>query len=987
MPLGQPPLPANAILTIGDWIKTGEADWETPQRESSFITPADMLGRIERHVNSLSAFDRRFARYFTMTHLYNAGETTEALHGYRRTLSKLVNSLSWGREVIPHSPLIQRKLSSTLIFATTNGRLGAIGGCRLKGNREGAIMYIRQNCIVVISLIVIVLTPSQAISEQFTQWNLPEGAKARLGKGLISAISYSPDGEQLAVASSIGVWIYDAQTDEALTLLTGQKAWVTGVVFSPDGRKLASHGNLDNSFYVWDIQTHRLLHTLAHDKVHNSIMSVVFSPDGQMLASCGSLDDTINLWDTETGSRIGSLNHNPRNLVFSPDGEILISQSGDKIIFWEVKTQTAFRTLAVPNSDDLHRLAVSPDGKLLASAIRKRPGENSHESFIYLWDVDTGELQRTIDVRAFFRSGWLSHLIFSPNGERLLASSFNSGIRVFNVNTGQLVDTFWAGESSGVALGISGWAFTPDGETLALASYAGYVELWDAKTFRLLRATNITRHANICNSVAFSPDGKTIASGHDDARVRLWDADTGDFRREFIGHGSNVVSVAFSPTGKKLASGSYDRTIRLWEYDKVLISFGGFGGGAVINTGHKRVLNAIAFSPDGKMLASGSNDGTTRLWDVNTGAHLHTFPIMGSGGVHSVSFSPDGEILASGYLVGAIRLWDVNTGRLIHSLKRGDYLFGGRSIAFSPNGKTIASTFEHDMGEWDRDDWPPPVGDGIYLWDVDTGKLLRTIRIWDTQSIAIHPNGKTIVSGDYPGSVHFYDMETGEHLHTYKEVHKGGVVTSLAFTPDGETLASSGYDGTVLLWDIPRFSASQPDPAAPFMPDKSFAEDTFQDGVMPEDTFQDGVINIQDLIYVSSRFGKARAGEFRADVNSDGVVNIMDMVLVANAMKNRESNVAAQEISFKNDIQPILAERCAIPGCHAAPGVAGLDLTQYDTFKKGGSTGPGFVAGDGKGSLVVKRIDGGGMPPIPPPLTTDQILLFIHWINQGAANN
>ena len=93
-------------------------------------------------------------------------------------------------------------------------------------------------------------------------------------------------------------------------------------------------------------------------------------------------------------------------------------------------------------------------------------------------------------------------------------------------------------------------------------------------------------------------------------------------------------------------------------------------------------------------------------------------------------------------------------------------------------------------------------------------------------------------------------------------------------------------------------------------------------------------------------------------------------------------------ISFKDDIQPILAERCAVPGCHAAAGAArGLDLTQYDTFKKGGNTGPGFVAGDGKGSLVVKRIDGGGMPPIPPPLDGDQVQLFIDWIDEGAENN
>ena len=93
-------------------------------------------------------------------------------------------------------------------------------------------------------------------------------------------------------------------------------------------------------------------------------------------------------------------------------------------------------------------------------------------------------------------------------------------------------------------------------------------------------------------------------------------------------------------------------------------------------------------------------------------------------------------------------------------------------------------------------------------------------------------------------------------------------------------------------------------------------------------------------------------------------------------------------ISFKDDIQPILAERCAVPGCHAAAGaVRGLDLTQYDTFKKGGANGPGFIAGDGKGSLVVIRIDGGGMPPIPPPLDGDQVQLFIDWIDEGAENN
>ena len=109
MPLGQPQLSAEAILTIRDWIQAGAPDWQPPERDTAFITPTEMLETIEKHVNSLSPFDRAFTRYFTMTHLYNAGESAEALHAYQRALSKLVNSLSWGREVIRPQPINPEK--------------------------------------------------------------------------------------------------------------------------------------------------------------------------------------------------------------------------------------------------------------------------------------------------------------------------------------------------------------------------------------------------------------------------------------------------------------------------------------------------------------------------------------------------------------------------------------------------------------------------------------------------------------------------------------------------------------------------------------------------------------------------------------------------------------------------------------------------------------------------------------------------------------
>ena len=106
MPLGQPQLPDQSINTIRNWILAGAPDWATvATTDGDFISPSEVLSTIETHLMSLSSFDRAFARYFTMTHLYNAGASVQILQEYRKALYKLVNSLSWGVTVTNPQPI------------------------------------------------------------------------------------------------------------------------------------------------------------------------------------------------------------------------------------------------------------------------------------------------------------------------------------------------------------------------------------------------------------------------------------------------------------------------------------------------------------------------------------------------------------------------------------------------------------------------------------------------------------------------------------------------------------------------------------------------------------------------------------------------------------------------------------------------------------------------------------------------------------------
>jgi len=273
--------------------------------------------------------------------------------------------------------------------------------------------------------------------------------------------------------------------------------------------------------------------------------------------------------------------------------------------------------------------------------IMLRPTMDSQEFGSYKSPFSPSALEPSFrTLRGHTDSVWLA--VFSPDGQHLASGSNDGTIRIWNVATGQCLQT-WNGHT-----GILSVAFSPDGQHLASGSGDGTIRIWNVATGQCLQTWN--GHAGTVFSVAFSPDGQHLASGSLDETIRIWNVTTGQCLQTWNGHTDSVFSVAFSPDGQHLASGSTDKTIRIWNV----------ATGQCLQTwnGHTDSVYSVKFSPDGQHLASGSGDGTIRIWNVTTGQCLQTWNGH-TGSVYSVTFSPDGQHLASGSRDKTIRIWDI----------------------------------------------------------------------------------------------------------------------------------------------------------------------------------------------------------------------------------------------------------------------------------------------------------------------------------------
>jgi WD40 repeat protein len=283
------------------------------------------------------------------------------------------------------------------------------------------------------------------------------------------------------------------------------------------------------------------------------VLSVVFHPDGRTLATSG--DVTVRLWDLATRQPSTVLTAEDMTATaLSPDGRTMaVAGLHHPMSVWTIETGQI--TTLTGSAGQIRSLAFSPDGRTLASSEDHPQSERSAFTgkTVRLWDPVTG--QHTV---ALSRPVGYGHaLAFHPNGQTLASSAGLDGTgQLLNLATGRTT------ELTGHTGGIEVAAFSPDGRTLATGSVDSTVRLWDPTTGKTV--TILTPHGHYVQAVSFSPDGRTLASASIDGTVWLWDPATGQNTATLFGHTDFVASVAFSPDGATLASGSHDRTVRLW---------------------------------------------------------------------------------------------------------------------------------------------------------------------------------------------------------------------------------------------------------------------------------------------------------------------------------------------------------------------------------------------------------------------------------------
>jgi eukaryotic-like serine/threonine-protein kinase len=405
----------------------------------------------------------------------------------------------------------------------------------------------------------------------------PEGSAVPLVTCPVTRLAFSPDGRRLAAAAADGqVVVLDLKDRESRTRFKGHLKAAMALAFTRDGRSLLS-ADASGALKVWDLAA-PADGGRAFDTSVN-VQGLAYGPDGRWLAAVG---DGLWLWDVRAGgpARVlaGGAPRDPAQppafacAAFAPDGGRLFSGGGDSVVrAWDPATgrslwaaeevpESFYPAEAAPGATASPRhkrcvgcLAVSPDGALVAAGFGFRFGlyAGNYRQVVRVYDAHTGRTLQTLAVGQSVRE-----LRFLPGGGELLAG-FGRTVRTWRNEAGTWKPAAaWTVEPMVTALAVS-----PDGGRVAVG-LRGSVALWDPAAGR--EVGRFTAQGGSVTALAFTPDGRTLATASfSEPGVKCWDVAT---QSEVVGlrrGEARPLALAFAPAGDRLLAGGPDG---IWEW-------------------------------------------------------------------------------------------------------------------------------------------------------------------------------------------------------------------------------------------------------------------------------------------------------------------------------------------------------------------------------------------------------------------------------------
>lgn len=574
-----------------------------------------------------------------------------------------------------------------------------------------------------------------------------------------SVARWSKDNKILALVAgdSPKIWLRkgttakDPYTNDRV--LEGHTGGLLSVAISPDGKYIAASG-YDYKVIVWQLSDSKQLYSLTGHSA--PVYNLTFSPDNTLLISSGSSDRTVRLWKMSDGKLQRSISTASTvwDVAISPDGKTLATGlDNNRVELWNVSDGKSIKVLSGHNAR-VRFVSWSPDGSKIASG--------SDDDSAILWDATAGTALRTLKGH----TSDVYDVKFSPDGKLLATTSPDLNVRIWDIATGQTLQTL-RHESHVVSVDWSS-----DSKYVLTASFEKTARIWDATTATLVRRIPIDEIFR--NSIATDASGKYVAHADIDSKdIQLWDGKTRKLLYTLQGHSERVTSLSLSPDGEYLVSGSVDKTAKIWRLrdGKMLYDL----------NRHKALVNAVAFDPTGKTIATAGRDSKINLWQAVDGKWLQEFD-MGAD-VRALAWNPAGTMLAA--TVGlTLRILQSKDGQVLHNFTHPKGY--SDALTWSPQTNRLA------VGSWDR-----------YIYVYSTLSWAMTLN-WNAHSygvaaLAFSPDGQDLASASVDGTVRIWNPNSVERKHIF---YGQTGTTALTYGPQKGQLMTAAWDGTLRTWRI-----------------------------------------------------------------------------------------------------------------------------------------------------------------------------------------